>query len=336
MKLYYFAPAVGTDEMGLPVGTFVFATTNEAGTFNPDYTSLMDVFPHPEDPEGGLVAYSYTPVDGTVEISRDESGAYVIGVEYTGVLLDENGNELDRALCKASYEGEVPFVDIFAYTPLEGDVELNIPNLSGRYVDGDYTLTFYSVELDEDGWLIGGGDLFNTELFTENVAPMNTDDLEGTYTPVDVFGEGMIPGRFMQGVWYDMFGGMYAAIGTALTVYDENVNPTNVGLAMDGTITVTKVGNEHLFVFDLVTAEGNKMTGSWQGVVADYVADFSEPSGIGSVNSGQSVRGGKGCVIAPEGSEVCSVAGVRMTTDGLAPGVYVVRSTSGVSKVVVR
>lgn len=279
--------------MGLPVGTFVFATTNEAGTFNPDYTSLMDVFPHPEDPEGGLVAYSYTPVDGTVEISRDDSGAYVIDVEFTGVLLDENGNELDRARCKASYEGEVPFVDIFAYTPLEGDVELNIPNLSGRY-------------------------------------------MEGTYTPVDVFGEGMIPGRFMQGVWYDMFGGMYAAIGTALTVYDENVNPTNVGLAMDGTITVTKVGNEHLFVFDLVTAEGNKMTGSWQGVVADYVADFSEPSGIGSVNSGQSVRGGKGCVIAPEGSEVYSVAGVRMTTDGLAPGVYVVRSTSGVSKVVVR
>ena len=31
-----------------------------------------------------------------------------------------------------------------------------------------------------------------------------------------------------------------------------------------------------------------------------------------------------------------SVLRSRMTTDGLAPGVYVVRSTSGVSKVVVR
>lgn len=320
----------------LPTGTFTCATTGEAGTFLAGNTDIMDIFPYPDDPSQGLVAYNYKPVDGTVTVSENEGGGYTVVMECTGALIDGDGNEVDRSACKVEYTGEVPYDDIFGYIPVDGDLELDIPNLSGRYSDGDYTLTFYSVELDSDGFIIGPGQLFNTELFVENVSPMNTDDLEGIYTPIDAFNEGTAPGRFMQGVWYDIFGGYYAAIGTALSVYDEYLNVSNVALAMDGTVTVTKVGDEHKFEFDLITAEGNKLTGSWQGVVADFVTDFSEPNAVDGIEAESAIRGGRGCVEAPSGARVFTLAGTEAGMTDLPAGVYVVKSGATVKKVVVR
>lgn len=328
-------PTDGSSDPVLPIGTFPYAETAEAGTLVPEMTEILDVFPNPDDPSLGLVAYSFVPADGTLTIEKDDEGVYTISLQCEGVLLDqETGDEIMRQPCEVTYTGAVPYEDIYAYIPLEGDYELNIPNLSGRYSDGDYTLTFYSVALDEDGFIIGGGDLLNAEIFVDNVSPMNPDDLVGTYSPVDVFTEGPVPGKYMQGVWYDVFGGYYAAIGTSLTVYDENVEVTNVGLATEGSITVTKEGNEHKFVFDLVTPEGHKMTGSWQGVVADYVSDYT--SGVETIGNDVVIAGGKGRVIAPAGAEVYTLSGVRTGSESLAAGCYIVRNNGTVKKVMVK
>lgn len=334
--LLFADPDENPENPTLPTGVFSFAETYEAGTFDPEFTQTFDVFNHPEDPDAGLVGYIYYATDGEVVISRDEEGTYSVKMEYTGALLDSDGNQIETAPCKAEYHGDIPFVDINAYTPLKGDTELNIPYLSGRYTEGNYTLSFYSVELDEYGFIIGAGELFNTEIFTEENSPMNTDDLLGTFSPIDALEAGPVPGHFMQGVWYDIFGGFYAAIGTALSVYDQNVNVTNVGLATDGSITVTKVGEEHKFVFDLVTAEGYKLTGSWQGVVADFVSDFSSNSNVESIAEETGIYGGRGHVTAPAGAEVWSISGTLMDASSLEAGTYIVKYGDTVKKVVVR
>ena len=65
--------------------------------------------------------------------------------------------------------------------------------------------------------------------------------------------------------------------------------------------------------------------------------DFDSQSGIDDiVAAGEDIRGGHGCVIAPEGAEVYTLAGARVGTEGLAPGIYIVRTEASVAKVVVK
>ena len=147
---------------------------------------------------------------------------------------------------------------------------------------------------------------------------------------------GATPGTFMQGVWYDIFGGYYAAIGTALTIYDDDLNEANVGLAADGTVKVSRDGDIFTFDFDLVTPENDRMTGRWTGPIADYIEDFS-PEGVASpaIGSG-AIRGGKGCITAPAGARAYNLSGAMTGLSNLPAGIYIVRSGNETAKVVVR
>lgn len=323
----------------LPTGTFTYSPDGEPGTFTPRWTECLDVFPYPDDPDYGLVAYVWVPAEGsgTVTITK-EGDIYTVKAEFEGVLTNsETGEELDRRKCSAEYVGPIEYDEPRAYPALEKDVVLDLPNLSGRYTEGDYSLAFYNVELDKDGFIIGGGDLFNVELFTDYVAPMNTDDLLGEHGPVDIFTEGMKPGCFMQGIWYEIVSGYSVAMGTSLTVYDDYVNTDKVGLAKEGTITVTEENGLHTFNFDLVTFEGKKMTGTWTGKFSDYVSDFSVPDGVGSnIITPRQIRGGVGCIEAPSNAEVFNMQGIATGVNNLPAGIYVVKAYGTTTKVVVK
>lgn len=322
--------------LALPTGTFTGSEDLEPSTFVPSMTELIDAFYNPDDPEdNGIYGYSYETESGTLTITAGDAG-YDISLTCEAVLYDESYEEADRTNATVTYSGQVPYEDIYGYTPLDGDTVMDIPNASGRYSDGDYTITFYGVELDEDGFIIGPGHLFNTEIFVEDNGRMNLDDLVGEFTPVDVFTAGPTPGTFMQGVWYDIFGGYYAAIGTALTIYDDDLNEANVGLAADGTVKVSRDGDIFTFDFDLVTPENDRMTGRWTGPIADYIEDFS-PEGVASpaIGSG-AIRGGKGCITAPAGARAYNLSGAMTGLSNLPAGIYIVRSGNETAKVVVR
>lgn len=321
----------------LPTGTYTVSDEYAAGSISGPDCEYFDVFNDPDDPSV-LVGYVYTPTSGTLAIEPSDEG-YSINYTMEGVMYNSNDEPIDNQTCTATYKGAVPYVDIHGYTPVDGDCEMDIPNASGRYSDGDFSIAFYSDGmLDEDGFIVGAGQLFNVELFTENTAPMNLDALVGTLTPVDVFSEGQVPGKFMQGVWYDIWGGYYAALGTALSIYNEYGEVSKVALAVDGTINVTKnADNDYTFVFDLVSAEGNKLTGKWSGDIAKYVTDFSVPDAVGSVVSDAAqVRGGKGCISAPADAKIYNIAGQKAGSENLAPGIYLVKTATSTVKVVVK
>lgn len=316
----------------LPVGTFEGSAETQKGYFTYDYTICLDVFEDPENVGSGeLVAYQYHATDGTIVISEEEKGVYNIQVSFNG--LNDSNN--DTRKCEVNYKGAVPYEDINAYTPLEGDTKLNIFAPSGNYTEGSYSIAFYSDGLiDEEGWVVGAGQLMNMELFTESKTPMNPDDLVGVFTPVDMMTEGPKPGCFGIGVWYEMYG-MFMPIGTSLSVYDSNADIANVGLAKDGTITITKDGDNYTVKFDLVSVEGHKITGEWTGDLISAITDYT--SGVENIEvKTDAIYGGTGCVYAPADAAVFTISGMIVGRNNLAPGIYIVKSGNTVKKVCVK
>lgn len=58
--------------------------------------------------------------------------------------------------------------------------------------------------------------------------------------------------------------------------------------------------------------------------------------GVETVSTGESIYGGNGRIIAPEGAEVYDISGVRVGVDELTPGVYMVRCNNQTVKVIVK
>ena len=311
----------------------------EAGTlFGPD-SDVLDVFPNPDAPEEGLVAYSYEPSEGTLTIEK-EGDVYKISYDLTVVHRDIYSEEIDdtqQSVC--SYEGECTYVDLYAYTPFDGDINLDELIASGRYTDGgDYSIAFTTPGmLDDEGWIVAPGYLLNAELFVEDVAPMNVDDLVGTFTPNDLFTNGAVPGTFGEGVWYPIFGSMYAAILTSVSEYDESGSEARTALAKEGTITCSKEGDNYKMVFDLISAEGNKITAVYEGDLEAAISDFSTPVSVNTIGEGKStVVGGRGCITAPADAEIFSLSGVRCGCENLPAGIYLVKTAGKTHKVMVK
>lgn len=321
-RIIFIGDPCDEDAPVLPTGDYTVDYTFAAGTVSPDDTDFMDVFYLPDEPNT-LVGYIWYPYEGELKIAADEAG-YNINFSMLGEIYSDDDEILDSRPCSASYTGPVPYVDLHAYTPIPNDVEINLPNASGRYSDGDFSITFYSDGLlDEAGFIDGAGQTLNVEIFTEDVAPMNLDLMCGTLLPVDVWTEGPLPGTFMQGTWYDIFGGYYVALGTAYVEYDDMGISQDVGLATDGTITVSKGENgTYTFLFDLITKEGKKMTGSWTGPIADYIADFSTPNALESVGA------------AAGEAQYTTLQGIAVANPG--PGLYIRRCGDNVCKVIVK
>ena len=269
----------------LPEGKYSYINLDEvedplAGSFIGADSDFLDVFVNPDDPESGeLVAYQWTITGGSVEIEKigepeDDtiSPTYSITCEMEGAMINpETGEITDSRSLSATYTGTVVYDNPNAYTPLGGDVEMDIPNLSGRYnSSGEWYLTFFNVPLDDQGYVIGGGDLLNVVILTEEQTPMDCEALVGSFSSCDTSTD-YRPDSFAQGFWYNLLGNVYVVMGTGLTICNDSGEAEKVGLAVDGEIIGTKVSADiYRFDFDLITPEGDKMTGSWEGCVKDY------------------------------------------------------------------
>lgn len=282
MRLFISAPMPDdVTHPELPAGEYVGSDSYDIGTITLSSCDFLDVFYYDVDSDGvdDLVGYIYDITDAQAEIDLEDE--YSIAAECDIDLTTDEGEHLATGYAEMSYNGTVScnIYDPSAYPAMDSDYEMTINGVSGRYTEGNFSLAFYSVELDEDGFIIGGGDLMNVELLTPDNHPADYSTLAGTYTCSDFYGGSYPAGTFVGGAWYNIMDGYYAAVGTAMSVYDSNTDIEKVALATGGTITIIDKGNGiFAFDFDLITAEDHKLTGHWEGPLANFVEDMTATS----------------------------------------------------------
>jgi len=255
-----------------------------AGTYNSKYSSYQHcVYYDPGDGSQALGAYVFKYMTGNINVSEctseqisvsydlnAENWAYNESYEY---VLFNNGH------LTANYQGALTTknADPSAYPTYPGDASASDLTLGGRMTSStnyvDLSMTLYNCPVDDGGFVAGAGDLLNVELLVpvaEN--PIATENLVGTYTYQDMMGGGLAPGHYLGGIWYEMYGSYYP-LGTCLYHINDNYGYDAVALAVDGTITISALDEQNILIdFDLISAEGNRITSQWAGSLYDNSA----------------------------------------------------------------
>lgn len=274
----------------VPCGEFTASDNYDGiGTFDTNRSELFDAFYHPTDPEAnpGLYGYSFYVTDGILAIGENADGTYSAGIEVT--VTHYSGGSADGVFdASGVYIGDVKCVDYHKsedplnYNPIEGEYHLDTSLMNGKYQDGYWELCLYSEGLlDKDGFVTNSGDLFVMNLKVWKLSGFaRYDKLPGTYTMTSFDGPTFPAWHFIEGRYYDIYGGNYFVVGTGLTVYglrDGNLYHDYVGLANGGKIVVKEV-DDGLFriEIDVTTPQGARMFGTWEGYLADYITDFGD------------------------------------------------------------
>lgn len=255
----------------LPSGRYVASTSFAKGTLYQsdrylyafECTAIND-----GKPTGKKVAFDLG-AEANVEYKSD--GTYAIDIKGRSSSTTEGFSNVHL-----TFDGTITYAnkDASYYIPYDHDYNFVPKNLSAGYTAGtdfgDYSCSFYTMPLDSNGYTIGAGELMNVELLTKPDSLMNLDDLLGEYKVTSALQGPYEPGRFLEGINYNMYG-TYVSMGTYINEYDDEgyVTPnTKKGFVKDGKVTVTKDGDKYRFVCDLVLENGYKLT-------MDYSADKS-------------------------------------------------------------
>lgn len=242
-------------------------------TFNTEMSHYIRAY----ETEDGLDGPLYEFAEGVVRIASAGNGSYtveaVLALDTTdGEPIDDESNEVH-----CTFSGNIAFVnfDSESYVPLTEDYSFEATSMTGNYTKGNYSIVFYNVLLDDDGFIIGGGDLLNLELFTEATAAMDPSVLPGTYELTTMESGNYAPYSFMEGIFYEYYG-MYMPIGTYYALYDDSGWWSKLGLATGGTITVSHAGgDDYTFEVDLLVEKGVRVRMTYTGSVVGNVLDYS-------------------------------------------------------------
>ncbi len=265
------AKSVNSPAAILPSGRYVASTSFAKGTLYQsdrylyafECTAIND-----GTPTGKKVAFDLG-AEANVEYKSD--GTYAIDIKGRSSSTTEGFSNVHL-----TFDGTITYAnkDASYYIPYDHDYNFVPKNLSAGYTAGtdfgDYSCSFYTVPLDSNGYTIGAGELMNVDLLTKPDSVMNLDDLLGEYKVTSALQGPYEPGRFLEGINYNMYG-TYVSMGTYINEYDDEgyVTPnTKKGFVKDGKVTVTKDGDKYRFVCDLVLENGYKLT-------MDYSADKS-------------------------------------------------------------
>ena len=325
-------------EIQVPVGTYVVNDSYGKGTAISESTKFLHAFVNPDDPASGqMVAYQYKMTEGSLSIAPKKDCANEYDLAFTGYgenwSYDDNYDRVSYGFANATmdYSGpvEIQDHDPAIYTPITENMVADTPNLSGRYEDGYVNLAFYSDGLlDDEGWIIDAGQLFVAELMTKQADKDFSFAGEYNYFDYGTLLETGSPapenGDLFGGVWYSMYGN-YIPIGTNLCIYDAGGNITAVGLSGPGSkLTVTEKNNGiYNLSFDITTLENVSVKLEWEGVLADYVLNFPDTSGIDNIMNE-----------ADDESAYYNLQGVRV--DKPAEGLFIRVRNGQSSKVLIR
>lgn len=312
----------------LPAGKYVFAESPAQSTFGKQKGYFLDAF----DQNGTLANHQMFLKGGTVEIT-EENGIYTVEASvsaYTG-----SGDEEKTYDCTASYTGPVMLP---ANPPaIPGSVyELNVPEMQGAYDPASNMASFSFSEFKTDTeTMLSEGDFLVIMLIYQN-GEGDLNALPGTYTCARNSSE-WVHGRFAGGQYYDLGMGFTVPLGSYAAIYDEIGAQKFCSLAVGGTVTVSAVGapsdGNMKFDFDLIAGNGTKLTGSWEGNVAEKVTVVA---GVDEISIDEVVKGMEGRIEAPEGAEVYTLSGIRTGKENLRPGLYIVHFKGNTAKVVVK
>lgn len=224
----------------------------------------------------GALNVSYA-ADGTA--SMDFKGGFAEPVEQLGNIQNIH----------ITFNGTVEYdnQDPAAYQMLTEDMVIEPTGMGGRYETdyydtyGMYTMALFNTPIDEEGYVIGAGEVVNLTLLTEYTEHMDINNIAGEYTIADVMEGPYEPGKFLSGTLYNNSGWMMP-LGTNLSFYDENGYGINkYGFATGGTITVTVDGDNITFVGDIETESGKHFTFNYTGAasaISDYTLTEEAPA----------------------------------------------------------
>lgn len=266
LRLYVFADK-SEDSNDAKVAAGRYGLTGEIAVGNlynssPGYTCLLMCTGMDGDtPLGSMLEFESGAV--TIEYAADGTASLV----FRGKLVD-TGAEGQPIGVKVTYKGKLEYdnQDPASYKKLTEDVEMVPTGLSGGYsnVDGmygSYTLTYYNLELDESGFIVGPGELMNFELLTAEGNPMDVAaQLPGDYTITSASVGPWAPGNYLGGEMYDWYG-FSMPLGTYYTVYGEGGAETRLkAFVTGGTVHVDVEGDNVTMIADVEVEGGHKIT----------------------------------------------------------------------------
>lgn len=253
------------------------------------------------DEEGYPEGWAFTLDYATLNV-KNNGGSYYI--DFKGGIEDrytDTSEGIDFKDVHLVYEGPIAFKnqDPSYYEPLTQDYDIVPTAMSARYTCtpsygyGNYSFAFFNTPIDDEGYIIGAGDVIGMELLTNPSVPMDLEDLNGEYTVASILEGPYTPGHFLSGVNYEYYGN-YFAMGTYLNFYDETGSPTsNIGFVTGGTAKISVDGTNITYDFDFIV-EGDhhvrmKMTASSE-TIYDYTSSSAKPNAPAKKSPFQSVK----------------------------------------------
>lgn len=260
VRLYLFtAPVTDDSNIILAPGTYTIGDNRKHEHFTFDASSsIFAIGTDAEDwmqidYESGEVIVEY--VDGEYNITANM------------VIADGEGTRI-----RARYTGPIDITDYSdGFRHFNTDKNEVMDGMAGAITPStmapdldDYTITLYNCPLDQDGFIIGAGYIFNCELYAKAV-PYGEYDFSGTYVANPDWKNGIYQeGTYITGFVYDMYG-MKVPAGTYLSEYNDQGALIAAGMVQEGTITVSRADGMCKIDADLVTDKGVSLTISYDG-----------------------------------------------------------------------
>ena len=279
-------PAEG-ETVTLPVGTYTtdLEMTDNFKIINEDvgfYLSFVEKLV-----AGETTSYTDFISKGTMTVTNQGGGQFVIFCDLDMFYEDENGNVVDDGNLKGAYTGQI-FVDDYTggggggeeqklYDTYPVDVDLGeMTECVGSFYKftksqlGNYYLSLFNVGVDwEKEEFTGPGTIMTIDLFTDYTEQPDLNQLNATFTIAEdgEYEEWTYqPGKVFLSNGEASWSGTY--IDEICELEDEEGKYFGYGrssMVTGGTIKATSDGTNVTFELDLTTETGNKIVGKYSG-----------------------------------------------------------------------
>ncbi len=293
VRLYIVAPeSANSNDARLEGGRYALSPDYALGNIY-NSSSYTFLFQNIEMQDGSPYGWTIEMESGALNIEYDAAGN--ANLVFRGKMHDYGeGYESLPKNVKVTFKGNINYdnQDPSSYQTLTQDVTMVPTGLSGGYSNspgyyGNYSLTYYNVTLDDEGYITSAGELLNFEILTPESATMDiANQLPGDYTITDAMNGPWAAGNFLDGQLYP---GYNFPMGTYYTVYGEGGSETRVkGFVKDGTVHVDVADGNVTMTANLIAEGGHTITMNYTAPESSIVPRNYAP---GHTKANSSLRG---------------------------------------------
>lgn len=267
VRIYlYTAPIDPNGEIYLAPGTYTMGNANEFThmTFDPSKSYYST----------GTNANDWTN-------TNFESGEVI--VEYDGSQYSITVNMIladgKQSKVRAKHKGTLKITDcLYGFIQISEDKNETMVGMTGNITSSSvapdleaYEILVYNCKLDDDGFIIGRGYVFNFKIYAKKTSSYPEYDFSGTYSPNPEWKDSPKANTFVPGYPYDF--GMIVPMGTYLAEYSDAGQVTAVGFAKEGEIVLSRADGKCKIEATIVTDKGTDIKVVYDGPdvpLADY------------------------------------------------------------------